>query len=74
MMQLPELSELLNLLDLAREGGYEGDLDTFKYLLLNDPARIPFPDKKVFANGGLVTLGYMLWAEVTFQAIEVPRH
>ena len=42
-IDLPYLDELLDLFDLAREGGYSADLDQFKYDLLNQPEVIPFP-------------------------------
>ena len=55
-MELPYLDELLNLYDLAKENGYDKDLDNFKYDLMNRPQVIPFPDKAGpdFAAGGLV--------------------
>ena len=56
-IELPYLDELLNLYDLARENGYDKDLDNFKYDLMNRPQVIPFPDKagSDFATGGLVS-------------------
>jgi hypothetical protein len=56
MRELPALSELINLLDLARENGYEGDFETFKLLLMERPELLPLPDK-LFANGGMVNKG-----------------
>ena len=61
-IDLPYLDELLDLFDLAREGGYSADLDQFKYDLLNQPEVIPFPPSAGpdFREGGLVSLGYLL--------------
>ena len=61
-LELPYLDELLNLYDLAKEGGYNKDLDNFKYDLLNRPQEIPFPRSAGpdFSRGGLATLGYLL--------------
>ena len=55
-MELPYLDELLNLIEVAKENGYDKDLDNFKYDLMNRPQVIPFPDKagSDFATGGLV--------------------
>ena len=55
-MELPYLDELLNLFEVAKENGYDKDLDNFKYDLMNRPQVIPFPDKagSDFATGGLV--------------------
>jgi|TARA_X000001388_G_scaffold6551_1_gene4203 hypothetical protein len=56
--ELPYLPELLDLLDLARVGGYEGSLDQFKDDLMNRPEIIPFPPSAGpdFKLGGLVKL------------------
>jgi len=55
MRELPDLLELFELLDVARMNGFEGSYDEFKYLLMNEPAKLPLPDK-AFALGGLVSL------------------
>ena len=62
IIELPYLDELLNLYDLAKENGYDKDLDNFKYDLLNRPQVIPFPQSSGpdFRSGGLVSLGYLL--------------
>ena len=62
MISLPELDELIRLLDVAREGGYEGNLETLKYYLLNRPEVIPFPQSMVpdIRSGVLVSVGYLL--------------
>ena len=62
MISLPELDEFIRMLDVAREGGYEGNLETLKYDLLNRPEVIPFPQSMGpdFRSGGLVSLGYLL--------------
>ena len=56
--ELPYLPELLDLLDLARVGGYDGSLDDFKHDLMNRPEVIPFPPSQGsdFNQGGLVGL------------------
>ena len=58
MIKLPDLEELIMLLGVAREGGYDGDLETFKYDLINRPEVIPFPKSMGpdFSEGGLVSL------------------
>lgn len=56
MQELPYLPELLDLLDLARENGFEGDLETFKLLLLERPDLLPFPGR-LYAQGGAVNQG-----------------
>ena len=63
MRELPYLDELLDLLDIARANGYDKSLDEFKYDLLNRPEVIPFPPSAGpdFREGGLVSLGYLLW-------------
>ena len=63
MRELPYLDELLDLLDIARANGYDKSLDEFKYDLLNRPEVIPFPQSAGpdFREGGLVSLGYLLW-------------
>jgi len=56
------IDEIAALLDIARENGYEGDYDQFKYDLYNRPEVIPFPPSAGpdFSTGGLVSLGYLL--------------
>jgi|TARA_E500000318_G_scaffold103265_1_gene108163 hypothetical protein len=56
MIELPPLDELIAMLDVAREGGYDGTLETLKYDLLNRPEVIPFPRSMGpdFSQGGLV--------------------
>ena len=62
MIKLPDLEELILLLDAARENGYDGTLETLKYDLLNRPEVIPFPRSAGpdFSQGGLATLGYLV--------------
>ena len=57
MIKLPDLEELILLLDAARENGYDGTLETLKYDLLNRPEVIPFPKSmgSDFKDGGLVS-------------------
>ena len=71
MRELPYLDELLDLLDIARANGYDKSLDEFKYDLLNRPEVIPFPPSPGpdVREGGLVSLGYLLWGE-TLQRTE----
>ena len=55
------LDEIMALLDIAREQGYGGSYDEFKYILYNDPdtLRRIMPEKSMgsdFRDGGLATL------------------
>jgi hypothetical protein len=56
--ELPLLDELFDLYDLARQGGYQKNLDEFKFDLMNRPEVIPFPRSAGpdFSEGGLATL------------------
>ena len=56
------LDEIIRLHEIARENGYEGDYEKFKYDLYNRPEVIPFPPiaGPDFSQGGLVSLGYLL--------------
>ena len=69
------IDEIAALLDIARENGYEGDYEQFKYDLYNRPEVIPFPKSSGpdFKEGGLVSLGYLLWGAIS-QRTEEQKH
>ena len=55
------IDEIQALLDIAREQGFEGTYDEFKYILYNDPdtLRRIMPERSMgsdFRDGGLATL------------------
>ena len=58
------IDDIQRLLDVARENGYEGSYNDFKFILFNDPETfrkiMPPSAGPDFSQGGLVSLGYLL--------------